>query len=61
MCIRHKIDKNKAKEIGEGYKIIYSAETSTTNSIGVMVDEEMKGRAVEVVMKNDGVMVMVKL
>jgi len=32
----------KAKEIGEGYKIIYSGRTSTRNGVGVILYEEIK-------------------
>nr|GFD04844.1 hypothetical protein [Tanacetum cinerariifolium] len=38
----------KAKEIGEGYKIIYSGRTSTRNGVGVILDEDMKINVVEV-------------
>lgn len=31
----------------------YSAKTSTRNSVGLIVDEEMKERVVEVIWKND--------
>lgn len=48
----------KAEEIYEGYKIIYSGKTSTKSSVGVMVYEEIKGRVVEVIKKINRVNIM---
>jgi len=38
----------KAKEIGDSYKIIYSGKTSTRNGVRVIMDKEMKSRVVDV-------------
>jgi exonuclease III len=38
----------KAKEIGEDYEIIYSGRTGTRNGIGVLLNEEMKSKVVDV-------------
>ena len=45
----------RVREIGEGYKIIYSGRPSTRNRVGVILDEEMKGKVVEVIRKSDKV------
>ena len=45
----------RVSEIGVGYKIIYSGRTSTRNGVGVILDEEMKGKMVEVIRKSDRV------
>ena len=47
----------KAKEIGEGYKIIYAGKTSSRNGVGVVVDEVMKANVVGVVRKSDRVII----
>ena len=47
----------KAKEIEEGYKIIYSGKTSSRNGVGVIVDEKMKANVVGVVRKSDRVII----
>jgi len=39
----------KAKEIGDGYKKIYSGKTSSRNGVRVIMDNEMKSKVVDVV------------
>jgi len=46
----------KAKETREGYKIIYFGRTSTRNGVGVILDEEMKSKVVDVGKKSDRIM-----
>lgn len=57
---RKQSGKKRSREIGEGYKIIYSKKMSTRNGIGVIKGEEMKGIVVMVVKKSDRV-IMVKV
>jgi len=45
--------REKAKEIGDRYKIIYSGKTNTRNDVGVIMDKEMKSKVVDVVRKSD--------
>jgi len=47
----------KAKEVGERYKIIYSSKNCTRNGVEQLVDEEMKVKLVDVVRKSDRVIV----
>ena len=49
---------NKAKEIGEGYKLIYSQATPQgRNGVGVILSKEMKDCVVEVKRRGDRIMV----
>jgi len=51
------MEREEEKEIGNGYKIIYSGKTSTKNGVGVVKDEEMKNKIVDVVRKGDRLIV----
>ena len=46
-CVQETKSKvQKSREIGEGYKIIYSERTSTRNGVGMILDEETKGKVI---------------
>lgn len=60
MCAKKKWKGDNVRGIDEWYKIIYSSKTSTRKDIGVIEDEEMKGRVEEMVRKSDRV-IMVKV
>lgn len=51
----------KRKKAREEYKIIYTWNASTRNDVGVIGDIEIKGKEVEMVGKNDYVLIWVIL
>ncbi|XP_050523222.1 uncharacterized protein LOC126895426 [Daktulosphaira vitifoliae] len=57
-CVQEtKWKRDKWREIGEGYKIIYSGKSSTKNDVGIIMDEEMKSKVVEVTRNSDRIIV----
>ena len=47
---------NKAREIGEGYKLYYSGASTTRNGIGIILHSEWQDKILEVKQKSDRVM-----
>lgn len=47
--------RNKAKEIGNGYKTFYTGKTSGRNGVGVLLDESVKTIFIDVIRKSDGI------
>ena len=48
---------NKAKELGEGYKLIYSgANKDSRNGVGIILSSEIKNNIIEVNRRNDRIM-----
>ena len=53
MCTGNKVDRQSAKELGEGFKIIYSGEKSSRNGVGVILSPEFTEKVVEVSRPSD--------
>ena len=54
LCVQEtKWSGNKAKEIGDGYKIIYSVGVKKRNGVGIILSKELKDAVVEVNRKDD--------
>lgn len=51
-----KLKGEKTRGIGE-YKIIYIGKTSTRNDVGVILDDVMKGKVIEVIKKYNRIIV----
>ena len=50
LCVQEtRWEGQKAKELGEGYKMSYSGEDSERNSVGIIVSPEMKERVLHVI------------
>ena len=47
---------NKAREIGEGYKLYYSGASTTRNGVGIILHSEWQDKILEVKRKSDRVM-----
>lgn len=58
MCVQEtRWTGNKAKELGDGYKLIYgSANKEKRNGIGIILSEDLKSRVVEVNRKSDRIL-----
>jgi len=48
----------KPREIGEGYKILYSRKSNTRNGVGIILEKGMKGKVVKVFRKSHRVIAM---
>ena len=47
---------NKAREIGEGYKLYYKGASTTRNGVGIILHSEWQDKILEVKRKSDRVM-----
>ena len=47
---------NKAREIGEGYKLYYSGASTARNGVGIILNREWQDKILEVKRKSDRVM-----
>eukprot|EP00262_Sarcandra_glabra_P012088 TRINITY_DN3039_c0_g2_i3.p1 TRINITY_DN3039_c0_g2~~TRINITY_DN3039_c0_g2_i3.p1 ORF type:complete len:402 (+),score=55.32 TRINITY_DN3039_c0_g2_i3:275-1480(+) len=61
MCLQEtKWKGEKAKDLGEGFKLYYSGKSNSHNGVGIIADKDLKDKIVEVKRKNDRIM-MVKI
>ena len=57
LCVQEiKWSGNKVKEIGDGYKLIYSGGVKKKNGVGIILSKELKDTVVEVNRKDDRIM-----
>lgn len=57
MCTINKIEREKVKEIRDGYNMLYARKTNVRVGVGITLDDTMKTRVVDFMRKSDRIIV----